>query len=265
MKGKKFYIAIIGLFIIGIGSLFIYRQQQEARVLEFEGYEISAIESRVDALYNEEKTDIQEDIGTEITELEQIFVELNKKDLSKRSERYIQKIKTELLQAKEMVELQEDISNVYKDDEVVRPKTSIETIEELQTALDFFEHRTIYHKRNQGLLTDAKAQIETIEEARERVAQLTTEGVPNEEVDEEALAELEEFLAQLKDEDFKERLLEEVASVRLALEEANTAEEVALKETEDATEKALDSTEILAAEEEKVKKFLKKKREKKKG
>ena len=65
MKGKKFYAILIGLIVIGIGSVQLYRQQQEEKALEFEGYEISKIEKRIDALYNEDKTDIEEDISTE--------------------------------------------------------------------------------------------------------------------------------------------------------------------------------------------------------
>ena len=49
MKGKQFYFLLISLILVGVGSVFLYRQREEQRVLEFEGYEISTIESRVDA------------------------------------------------------------------------------------------------------------------------------------------------------------------------------------------------------------------------
>ena len=70
MKGKQFYFLLIGLILVGVGSVFLYRQREEQRVLEFEGYEISAIESRVEALYNEERTDIAQGISDD--ELEEI-------------------------------------------------------------------------------------------------------------------------------------------------------------------------------------------------
>ena len=92
MKGKKFYVALIGLIIIGMASVFIYRQQQEARALEFEGYEIESIESRVDGLFNDDETDIKEDIESELLNLEQIFSELNNKNLSNRSEKHMEKM-----------------------------------------------------------------------------------------------------------------------------------------------------------------------------
>lgn len=143
MKGKKFYIAIIGLFVIGIGSIVMYRQQQEARALEFEGYEIATIESRVDALYNDDKTDIQENIDPELAELEQIFLELNEKDLSNRSERRIEDMEHEFLSANEMNELQEDISDLFREEEIVRKNASTDDIEELQSSLVPFEDKTI--------------------------------------------------------------------------------------------------------------------------
>lgn len=70
MRGKKFYIALFGVFVAGIVSVIIYKQQQEMRALDFEGYEISSIQSKVDALYNDDKTDIQKDIEDKLIELE---------------------------------------------------------------------------------------------------------------------------------------------------------------------------------------------------
>lgn len=105
MKGKKFYIALVGLIIIGIGSIVIYRQQQGTRALEFEGYEITSIKSRVDALFNNEKTDIQKNISVELVNLEQIFLELKEKDLSNRTKSEIKDIEDEFLAEKEMHEL----------------------------------------------------------------------------------------------------------------------------------------------------------------
>jgi len=72
MRENKFYIALFGVFVAGIVSVIIYKQQ-EMRALDFEGYEISSIKSRVDSLYNNDKPDIQRDIEDTLIELEQIF------------------------------------------------------------------------------------------------------------------------------------------------------------------------------------------------
>ena len=62
MKRRSYYILIVGLLIVGILTVNFYQRKQEERMLAFEGYEISTIEERIEALYNEEKTDIIEGI-----------------------------------------------------------------------------------------------------------------------------------------------------------------------------------------------------------
>jgi hypothetical protein len=228
MKGKKFYIALIGVFIIGIGSIFIYRQQQETRALEFEGYEIASIESRVDALYNEDKTDIQENIMTELADLEQVFSELNEKSLSHRSEKRIEDMEIKFLSAQEMYGLQEDILELFREENIVRQDTSTDNIEELKTSLVSFEDKTVYYNRNYNLLTDAGVQIVTIEKATKLVDQLTIDDIPNEEINEAELEELEELVGQIKDETIKENLLKQIGTFRLALSEIE--EELSLDE-----------------------------------
>lgn len=231
MKGKKFYIALVGLIIIGIGSIVIYRQQQETRALEFEGYEITSIESRVAALFNNEKTDIQKNISVELVNLEQTFLELNEKDLSNRTKSEIKDIEDEFLDAKEMYELQGDISDIFVEKDILRKDVTADDIKELQSSLEIFEDRTVYYNRNNDLLTDARVQVETIEEATELVEQLLIEGSPKEDIDEEKLKKLEELVNQIKDEAIKDRLLERIENVRLVLKEAE--EELALDDEED--------------------------------
>ena len=95
MKRKNYYSLLISLIIIGIGSYNFYQQKQEERLLEFEGYEISLIEERVGALYNEEETDIAEDISEdELEELDQLFLDLKEKDLHKENRRRISNMKS---------------------------------------------------------------------------------------------------------------------------------------------------------------------------
>lgn len=194
MKGKKFHVALIGLIIIGMASIFIYRQQQEARALEFEGYEIESIESRVNGLFNDDETDIKEDIESELLNLEQIFSELNNKNLSNRSEKHMEKMEEKLVTAKTMHTLQETILNIFNEDEVIRKNISLENVEELETLLVTFEDKTVYHKRNKSYITEARVQIETTEEATELVEKLMNDDALNEEVNEENLDELEALI-----------------------------------------------------------------------
>ena len=230
MKGKKFYIALIGLFVIGVGSFFIYRQQKEARALEFEGYEIATIEDRVNGLYNDEKTDIKEDIESELLNLDQIFVELNEKDLSNRSEKQISEMEEEFLTAKSMYELEESILNLFNDD-IIRRNTSLKKVVELEDSLIAFEDKKVYYKWNKTYTAEARLQVETIEEVTDLVENLISDDGLNEEVDEEDINELEVLIKEIKDETVQEKMLAKIETARLALEQRKS-EAVVLDETE---------------------------------
>lgn len=232
MKGKKFYVTLIGLFILGIVSVFFNRQQEEARALEFEGYEIATIEKRVDTLYNDKKTDIQEDISTELIELEQILLELNNKDLSNRSERRLKEMEENLLTAKVMHELQEDILEIFKENEVVRRNVSLKDVKELETSLLTFKERRVYFNRNNGCIDEAKVQINKIEEATKLVAELKNGDDINEDVKGKDIEELEKLVNQIKDENIKEDLLKKINTIRLALDDMEIEVELVLDEVE---------------------------------
>ena len=234
MKGKKFYLILIALVAIGVGSVFIYRQQQETRALEFEGYEISAIEKRVDALYNKDKTDIKENISGELDNLGQILTELEEKDLSARSESRIGNMIEQFSVAKKMYELQEEVANLFKEESIVYNNTSLEMIEALETSLEEFKDKTHYYERNINYIADARVQIETVEEATKLVEKLSIDS----ESAEEELKTIEELIKQIKDEDVKARLIEQIEAARLALKE--TEEEITLDEEDDLEEEILE-------------------------
>lgn len=245
MKGKKFYLILVGLVLVGIGSLFVYKQQQEARVLEFEGYEIASIESRVEALYNEDKTDIQENISNELMNLEQVFSELSEKDLSYRNEHRIEELRGNFLKAKTMYELQEEILNLFEKKNIVRKNNSKQVIKELETSLNAFKENEEYFKRNSNYLTDVKIQVETMEEAIKFVASLTKDGIPREDLELEDLEKAEELIEQLKDKDLQETLSEQIKEIRFVL--SGLEEEIVLEETEvtdEELEEDLDEIEI---------------------
>lgn len=227
MKGKKFYLILIGVIAVGIGSLFIYRQQKEARALEFEGYEILAIEKRVDALYNENKTDIEKSIESEIIGLKQMFLELENKDLKDRSKKRIEKIEEEFSTAQEMHELQEDILNIFEENKIVHKNTTRELIKELQSLLIAFEEKTIYYNRNKADLKEATVQIETIEKATKLVEQLNLDELTKENIealDDSELEKIKEAINQIKNEEIKLELTKQLESIQVALNEHNLNE-----------------------------------------
>ena len=167
---ERFYLILIGLIIVGVGSIFIYRQQQEAKALEFEGYKISSIEKRVNELYVRDKSDIQKGISRELADSDLVFLELTDKDLSYRSKKRVKNMEEEFLTATGMFELQEVILDLFVEDKIIKNNISPDTIEELEISLLHYEDKTTYFKRNKPYITDARRQLETIEEATKIIA-----------------------------------------------------------------------------------------------
>ncbi len=103
VKNVKSTLLIVGLVIVGIGSFFIYNQQQENRFLEFEGYEVSIIDKRVNELYNDEKDDFAQNITTDkFAEINQLILEVDDKDYSEKNKSRFEEIKNEFKSAEAM-------------------------------------------------------------------------------------------------------------------------------------------------------------------
>ena len=207
MKGKSYYGLLISLIIIGISSFNFYQHKQEERLLEFEGYEITSIEERVEALYNEEKTDIVENITEdELEELDQIFLDLKEKDLHKENKRRISNMEVDFLMAREMNTIQEDIRALF-DNKIVVSSAELTDIGRLKREIEAYSIRPDYYERNTELLEDGKQQLTDIREAEELVESLLDEegnlleGVTQEDID-EAL----EIIANIKNKEIRDTL-----------------------------------------------------------
>lgn len=236
MKGKKFYVLLVGLILVGLGSIFLYRQQEEQRVLEFEGYEISAIEDRVEALYNAEKTDIANEISEEeLEELETIFEELDEKRLSRRNRDQIRDMELDFLIAREMMKTEKEVEEVFVEENVVDKEVSEENINDLEYDVLTFENMPDYVDRNIELLAYARQQVLTIERATEFVESLfdeeenVLETVTRAE-EEEAI----ELIEEIQNQEIKEELTARIETVSLVLTERE--EQLALEEEMQAAE-----------------------------
>ena len=246
MKGKQFYFLLISLILVGVGSVFLYREREEQRVLEFEGYEITAIESRVDALYNEEKTDISQNISDEeLEELEIIFEELDEKKLSRRSRDRIRDMQLDYLIAESMMETERDVEAIFIESSIVDKDITEETIDALEADVLTFENMGVYVDRNIELLAYARQQVVTVNRAREFVENLfdeennVLESVTRED-EEEAL----ELIDPILNGEIKEELTFQLEQVNLVLTERE--EELALEE---ALQQQLEEEERQAVEE----------------
>lgn len=240
MKGKSYYALLISLIIIGIGSFNFYQQKQEERLLEFEGYEISIIEDRVEALYNDEKTDIVEDISEdELEELDQLFLDLKEKDLHKENRRRITDMELDFLMAREMNTIQEDIRALF-DKKIVVSSAELRDIGRLKREIEAYSIRPVYYERNIELLEDGKQQLTAIQEAEELVESLIDEegnlleGVTQDDID-EAL----EMIEQIKNAEIRNTLAASLDGQVIPVEEEveeEENEEVEIEEVEETPE-----------------------------
>lgn len=240
MKGKQFYFLLISLILVGVGSVFLYRQREEQRVLEFEGYEITAIESRIESLYNEEKTDISQNISEEeLEEISIIFEELDEKNLSRRSRDRIKGMEADFLTAASMMDTEKNVKEIFVEANIVTKDLKEEEIDTLEADVLTFDNMPLFIDRNIKLLAYARQQVVAINRATEFVEGLfgedmnVLESVTRED-EEEALNLIEPIL----NEEVKEELTLQVDQVNLVLtqREEQLALEEALRQQQEAQE-----------------------------
>lgn len=228
MKGKKYYFSLISLIVVGISVFNLYQQKQEERLLEFEGYGITAIEERINALYNEEKTDIIEDISEdELDELDQLLLELENKDLHKENERRIQEMHLDFLLAREMNSIQVELQSLFDDKNIVLESAKLSDFNRLSESLETFDIRPAFYKRNKEKIADGQNQLRIIKEAQELVATLLDDegnilaGVTQDDID-EAL----EMIEAIKNPDIKTALAASLDGELTVVEEEEAEEDL---------------------------------------
>ena len=207
MKRRSYYILLIGLIIIGIVTINFYQRKQEERMLAFEGYEISTIADRVNALYNEEKTDIADDLtDEEFEDLEIILEDLSTKDLTNSSEKDIQSMHVEFLEARDMYTIQNDIENLFEQKIIIRT-VNLDKVSKLENKLEAYTTRTVYYDRNKKLVEEANEQLTIIKEARNFVENLhDDEGNLRADLTQEELDEARELTSLIKNNEIKSEL-----------------------------------------------------------
>lgn len=224
MKGKKFYFILVGILLVGLSTIYFFRQQREKQFLEFEAYEIASVEAQVDDLYNEDKTDILEDISTEELEnIDKLLNDLEGKEYSKKNKQRLNTVESEFLTAKEMNTLQIDINELFVKNGIIEKNISLNKVESLEDQITGFQEKTVYYDRNVVTLSDAEEQIKDIEVARSYIEDLFEEDFLRSDVtraDEEKALKL---IEKIKNEEVREELFVRVETVSLALTEAEEA------------------------------------------
>jgi len=224
LKGKKFYFILVGILLVGLSTIYFFRQQREKQFLEFEAYEIASVEAQVDDLYNEDKTDILEDISTEELEnIDKLLNDLEGKEYSKKNKQRLNTVESEFLTAKEMNTLQIDINELFVKNGIIEKNISLNKVESLEDQITGFQEKTVYYDRNVVTLSDAEEQIKDIEVARSYIEDLFEEDFLRSDVtraDEEKALKL---IEKIKNEEVREELFVRVETVSLALTEAEEA------------------------------------------
>ena len=227
MKRRSYYILLIGLIIIGIVTINFYQRKQEERMLAFEGYEISTIADRVNALYNEEKTDIADDLtDEEFEDLEIILEDLSTKDLTNSSEKDIQSMHVEFLEARDMYTIQNDIENLFEQKIIIRT-VNLDKVSKLENKLEAYTTRTVYYDRNKKLVEEANEQLTIIKEARNFVENLhDDEGNFLEGVTQEDIAKALEIIEDIKNKEIRNDLAASLDGEIIEAEEDDDEEEI---------------------------------------
>lgn len=221
MKGKKFYFILAGILLVGLSTIYFFRQQREKQFLEFEAYEIASVEAQVDDLYNEDKTDILEDISTEELEnIDKLLNDLKVKEYSEKNEQRLDTVESEFLTAKEMNTLQIDINELFVKNGIIEKNISLNKVESLEDQVTEFQEKTVYYDRNIVTLSDAEEQIKDIEVARSYIENLFEEDFLRSDVTREDEEEALKLIEKIKNEEVREELFVRAETVSLALTEA---------------------------------------------
>lgn len=247
MKGKKYYFILTGILLVGFSAIYFFREQREKQFLEFEAYEIASVEAQVDNLYNEDKTDILEDISTEVfKDIDKLLNDLKVKEYSEKNEQRLDTVEAEFLTAKEMNTLQIDINELFVKNGIIEKDISLDKVETLQKQITRFREKVVYYDRNVMTLSEAEEQIKDIEVARSYIESLFEEELLRSDVTREDEEEALKLIEKIKNEEIREELIARVETVSLALAEAEEA--LALEEAL-AAEAAQQELEALEAQE----------------
>ena len=249
MKGKKFYFILAGILLVGLSTIYFFRQQREKQFLEFEAYEIASVEAQVDGLYNEDKTDILEDISTEELEsIDELLHDLKVKEYSNKNEQRLNIVESEFITAKKMNTLQVDINALFIETGIIEKNISLNEVESLEEQITSFQEKTAYYDRNAMTLDDAKEQVKNIETARTYIENLFEEDFVRSDVTREDEEEALKLIEKIKNEDVRKELLVRAETLNLALTEAEEA--LALEEAlaAEAAQQELEALEALEEE-----------------
>lgn len=243
---------MVGIILIGVSTIYFFRQQQKDKLLEFEAYEIESVEEKVNDLYNEEKTDISEKLSAEqLDAVEDLVHELKTKEYSRKNKERLEIMEMNFLTAKLMNSYQLDINDLFVEEGIVKEDITLGKVENLEEGITRFQEKDIYYDRNSTKLDDAKEQVEDIKVARDFIESLFEGEFVRTDVTRENEEEALKLIEKVKNKEVRAELLEQAEILSLALTEAEEAlaleealaEEAAQQQDLEDAEEPYDSTE----------------------
>ena len=219
VKNIKSTLLIVGLVIVGIGSFFIYNQQQEKRFLEFEGYEVSIIDKRVNEIYNEDKDDFSQNItAAKFAEINQLIIEVDDKDYGEKNKSRFEEIKNEFKSLEAMYNIELAISDIFEEDnENVKLNIKKDKLTKLEDKLASYKEMAGFYKRNLTRLEVAFEQLNDIEIAQGSIEELFDGEDLHEDVTPEDLEKTIKLINKIKNQELKKSLLAKIDGVKVAL------------------------------------------------
>lgn len=237
---------MVGIILIGVSTIYFFRQQQKDKLLEFEAYEIESVEEKVNDLYNEEKTDISEKLSAEqLDAVEDLVHELKTKEYSRKNKERLEIMEMNFLTAKLMNSYQLDINDLFVEEGIVKEDITLSKVENLEERITRFQEKDIYYDRNSTKLDDAKEQVEDIKVARDFIESLFEGEFIRTDVTRENEEEALKLIEKIKNKEVRAQLFEQAETLSLALTE--TEEALALEEA--LAEEAAQQRELEEAEE----------------
>ena len=237
---------MVGIILIGVSTIYFFRQQQKDKLLEFEAYEIESVEEKVNDLYNEEKTDISEKLSAEqLDAVEDLIHEIKTKEYSRKNKERLEIMEMNFLTAKLMNSYQLDINDLFVEEGIVKEDITLSKVENLEERITRFQEKDIYYDRNSTKLDDAKEQVEDIKVARDFIESLFEGEFVRTDVTRENEEEALKLIEKVKNKEERAQLLKQAETLNLALTEAEEA--LALEEA--LAEEAAQQQELEDAEE----------------
>lgn len=240
VKNIKTTLLIVGLIVVGIGSFFIYNRQQENKFLEFEGYEVSIVEKRVEELYNDDKTDLASNLTADkFTEINQLILELEDKEYRPKNQKKLEQVRVDFETASTMHELELSINEMFEEDsEIVKKDTNEENIIELEEQLKVFQDTTKFYTRNSNQLVSASEQVETIKLVQEMLDELFQDGELRDDVTIEQLEGVQQLISTVKNIALRDSLLARLDGIEIASAEDEEPEDEPEEELEEVDDDA---------------------------